>query len=370
MDTTLQATQPVDQGAVVRALVQQARAARVDPVTLIAAGLEESNLDPRATGDSNSSYGIFQLHKGGALGRLTPDQAYDPATNAGVAARGWASVGGSQYTQPGRESLMHYFSKFGRGASNEIPTQRALALLPRAQQLYAQYADGATTPTTKPVKPVAPAQPAAPPVDEREASLRGQFAALMKGGKVRPIDILTGGMQAVDAAAAQNAQRAADLARQAADEEQDTNPVPPTTPTATGGANPPAPNSQGVTRATSWALNNLGIPYSWGGGTPAGPSRGIARGAGTTGYDCSAFVQAALAQAGVKLPRTTYDQIKMGQAVGSLAQAQPGDLIFPSTGHVGIYLGNGQMAEAPYTGAVTRVKNVTGMRPVAIRRVL
>lgn len=210
-----------------------------------------------------------------------------------------------------------------------------------------------------------------PAVDETDAMLRGEFAQLMSGGKVKPIDILTGGMYAADQATAQNAQRAADLARQAATVQQQKNPVSPSTPTAQPGqANPPDPNTKGVQAATSWALNNLGIPYSWGGGTPTGPSKGFAQGANTTGYDCSSFVQAAMAKAGVKLPRTTYDQMKVGAAVPNLQTAQPGDLLFPTAGHVMLYLGNGQAAEAPHTGDVTKTIPVTGMSFVSIRRVL
>ena len=195
---------------------------------------------------------------------------------------------------------------------------------------------------------------------------------LVTNHNVKPIDLMTGGMTAADNAEQANAaQQAADLARQAKTVQQQTNPVSPTTPAGqTTGANPPDPNTKGVQAATSWALNNLGIPYSWGGGTPQGPSKGFGNGAGTVGYDCSSFVQAAMAKAGVKLPRTTYDQMKTGAAVPNLANAKPGDLLFPSAGHVMLYLGNGQAAEAPHTGDVTKTIPVQGMSFVSIRRVL
>lgn len=107
------------------------------------------------------------------------------------------------------------------------------------------------------------------------------------------------------------------------------------------------------------ASSFLGIPYSWGGGTPKGPTKGFAQGAGTVGYDCSSFVQAVMAKAGVQLPRTTQAQVKAGRPV-SLAELQPGDLIFTRPGkngpnHVGLYIGNGQVQESPHTGAVNRV---------------
>src|SRR5699024_9763985 len=64
------------------------------------------------------------------------------------------------------------------------------------------------------------------------------------------------------------------------------------------------------------------------------------------GYDCSGLVQAAWAQAGVNLPRTTYDQVNAGTRV-SRDQVRPGDLLFfyseSAPSHVGIYSGNGSM---------------------------
>jgi cell wall-associated NlpC family hydrolase len=120
-----------------------------------------------------------------------------------------------------------------------------------------------------------------------------------------------------------------------------------------------------IARAKTW----LGVPYSWGGGSDAGPTRGTAQGANIIGFDCSAFVKAAFAAVGVALPRTTYDQINAGTPVASLAQARPGDLIFPSRDHVEIYMGNGRVIEAPHTGDVVKETDAPSQY-VAIRRVL
>lgn len=117
------------------------------------------------------------------------------------------------------------------------------------------------------------------------------------------------------------------------------------------------------------AKGALGIPYSWGGGTPSGPTKGFGRGANTVGFDCSSLVQMAWAKAGVQLPRTTYGQIKAGQAVNASNpnQWKAGDLLFPSTGHVQMYLGNGKVIEAPRTGGKVQI---VGLRPkyIAVRR--
>ncbi|MEB3214489.1 MAG: NlpC/P60 family protein, partial [Leptolyngbyaceae bacterium] len=119
---------------------------------------------------------------------------------------------------------------------------------------------------------------------------------------------------------------------------------------------------------TGYALDQLGTPYSWGGGTTKGPSEGFGRGKGIVGFDCSSLVQAAWARAGVNIPRTTYEQIKVGQAVKGLGAARPGDLLFPHPGHVMMYLGNGKAVEAPFTGGKVRVVDATKRDYVAIRR--
>ncbi|GAA0335336.1 hypothetical protein GCM10010151_26240 [Actinoallomurus spadix] len=114
--------------------------------------------------------------------------------------------------------------------------------------------------------------------------------------------------------------------------------------------------------AASAALKWLGTPYSWGGGNEAGPSRGIAQGAGTVGFDCSGLVTYAWAKAGVRLVHYATTQYNAGPHP-SRGDLRPGDLVFfahnpadPSTiHHVGIYIGNGQMVEAPFTGARVRI---------------
>ncbi|MDA8391751.1 MAG: NlpC/P60 family protein [Actinomycetota bacterium] len=105
------------------------------------------------------------------------------------------------------------------------------------------------------------------------------------------------------------------------------------------------------------AQRYLGVPYVWGGTSP------------TTGFDCSGLVQHVFADMGVSLPRTSEAQATVGQAVPSLAQAQPGDLVFYGSPayHVGIYIGGGKMINAPHTGTDVQVSAVGN--PTSIRRV-
>lgn len=108
------------------------------------------------------------------------------------------------------------------------------------------------------------------------------------------------------------------------------------------------------------AQQYIGVPYVFGGGGTAGPSRSaLAHGnPNQVGFDCSGFVQFTLGKAGISAPRLSYDQLKMGQRV-SLSALQPGDLVgFGDGHHVAIYLGNGQIIEAPHTGANVRIRKL------------
>ncbi len=107
------------------------------------------------------------------------------------------------------------------------------------------------------------------------------------------------------------------------------------------------------------ARKYLGIPYVWGGTDPQ------------KGLDCSGLVQLVYKNLGYDLPRVSGQQATAGTPVASLAQARPGDVLaFGSpVHHVGIYLGNNQMIEAPRPGKDVRVGEVYET-PTHIRRIL
>ena len=75
-------------------------------------------------------------------------------------------------------------------------------------------------------------------------------------------------------------------------------------------------------------------------------------------FDCSGLVQYSYKKAGVSLPRTTYDMINCGKSVKQ-SNLKIGDLVFPHTGHVGLFVGNGQMIHAPHTGDVVKISSIT-----------
>ncbi|WP_433468440.1 NlpC/P60 family protein [Spirillospora sp. CA-128828] len=114
----------------------------------------------------------------------------------------------------------------------------------------------------------------------------------------------------------------------------------------TGGSyNGPASGSARV--ALNFAFAQKGKPYEYG---ATGPNT----------YDCSGLTMKAWAAAGVNITRTTNSQFAATKRVDK-ADLQPGDLVFFSgLGHVGMYIGNGQMIHAPHTGDVVKISSVDG----------
>lgn len=114
--------------------------------------------------------------------------------------------------------------------------------------------------------------------------------------------------------------------------------------------------------AVAVAMRELGVPYVYGASSPQ------------RGFDCSGIVYWAYAQVGVRLPRVTYDQVRVGMPVAP-SDLRAGDLIFTrgdvpvrDFGHVAMYVGNGIEINAPHTGAVVSLRAIDPQRIQAIRR--
>ncbi|MGW2177388.1 NlpC/P60 family protein [Streptomyces sp. NPDC001732] len=119
--------------------------------------------------------------------------------------------------------------------------------------------------------------------------------------------------------------------------------------TGTGTGTGTGSDSDATTQAEkvlAFARAQIGKPYVWG---ATGPDS----------YDCSGLTQAAWRAAGVDLPRTTWDQVKIGTRVAT-ADLRPGDLVFfyDDISHVGIYKGDGMMIHAPKPGANVREESI------------
>ena len=115
----------------------------------------------------------------------------------------------------------------------------------------------------------------------------------------------------------------------------------------------PASNGQAI---VDYACQFIGNPYVWGGTSL------------TDGADCSGFVQSVFAHFGISLPRTTYDQINAGVEV-SYDQAMPGDLICYD-GHIGIYIGNGQIINAQNPEQGIGISPATYTTILSVRRIV
>src|SRR5215471_10044840 len=117
--------------------------------------------------------------------------------------------------------------------------------------------------------------------------------------------------------------------------------------------------------AVKAASTQIGKPYVFG----SGPS--------TASFDCSDLIQWSYKQMGIQLPRTTFQQVKVGRPV--TGPLQPGDLVFyagsdgtvSNPGHVVMYAGNGKVVAAPHTGTVVQYQDLASLgKPVAVRRIL
>ncbi|MEU5846754.1 NlpC/P60 family protein [Saccharopolyspora shandongensis] len=140
------------------------------------------------------------------------------------------------------------------------------------------------------------------------------------------------------------------------------------------------PSGRSVEVVIGRALSQLGVQYAWGGGTSRGPTRGIRDGGvadsygdyAKVGFDCSGLMIYAFAGAGVSLDHYSGYQYQSGRRV-PVSQMQRGDMLFWQDGgrihHVALYLGNGKMVEAPYSGSRVRVTAVRygGIAPYAVR---
>ena len=115
----------------------------------------------------------------------------------------------------------------------------------------------------------------------------------------------------------------------------------------------PASNGQAI---VDYACQFIGNPYVWGGTSL------------TDGADCSGFVQSVFVHFGISLPRTTYDQIYAGVEV-SYDQAMPGDLICYD-GHIGIYIGNGQIVNAQNPEQGIGISPATYTTILSVRRIV
>ena len=136
-------------------------------------------------------------------------------------------------------------------------------------------------------------------------------------------------------------------------------------PTGTG-TTAGAPTGSVVDRAIAAAKSQRGLPYSWGGGNGNGPTYGIPPDTAIYGFDCSGLTEYAYAQAGIRIGGTSREQYwRFRDRTVAADDLQPGDLVFwgetadyTSIYHVALYIGGGQVVQAPQSGDVVRISSM------------
>lgn len=305
---------------VIQNIRKAAQQAGADPAAMLATALTEDGARLGVVGDQGTSYGAFQMHRGGALGSHTPQ---------------WADSYGAFLNRAQEFKRLQVHG--GKGAA---AVQR-----PADPTGYAAKVQGNLAEARRLLGQHAPAAPTAP------------RAAIQTSDHADIGQHITNSLQSIINASSQNAGIS-------------TIQLPVATPIAPRRTPAPvhvAPDAQGTgpvdqkgAAIVEVARRYLGTAYKWGGASPK------------TGFDCSGLLQWAAAQSGIKIPRTTYEQVKTGKPIAP-GQLRPGDAVFfgsaSNVHHVGIALGGGKFLEAPHTGAVVRISTLAGRRDfVAARR--
>jgi cell wall-associated NlpC family hydrolase len=124
----------------------------------------------------------------------------------------------------------------------------------------------------------------------------------------------------------------------------------------------PKPKPTVGERVARIALRAVGVPYQWGGTSPA------------SGFDCSGLVYWAYGRLGIALPHSSYALYSEGHGVARSKKKAGDVLVFSGLGHVGLYVGHGRMVHAPHSGALVEVVKLGsshyGSRIVGIRRIV
>jgi cell wall-associated NlpC family hydrolase len=334
---------------------------------LAAIAHHESGLDPSSVGDQGTSYGLFQLHRGGALpAGVTQQQASNPFWNANFAARAIKGLGIQGMSTA--DQIYQISKRFERPADVQGETNDARTWW---QQNAAALAGLGAAPTTGSggaagVKPtlaqgtdqtgVAPSAPVSPAPDygfvQRSLGIGAGLA-----GRAGGLASLAGVAPATNPFAS--------LQSSLLDIQQHPLPVTETNVTPSSPKDKVVPlQGPAAARATTKGLDTAGkkavalaksflnTPYLYGGANPK------------TGFDCSGLLTYVWGKNGVTIPHNAAAQYQVAKKVPESA-LEPGDAVFfsgtdgPGITHVGMYVGNGQFIQAPHTGDHVKISSLS-----------
>jgi cell wall-associated NlpC family hydrolase len=327
-----------------QAIKQAAAANGLDWRPLAAIAHHESGLNPAAVGDQGTSFGLFQLHQGGALPAGTPaSQATNPLWNANFAARAVKAL--NIQGLPVAQQIAQISRRFERPANPG-------AEIADAQRYYQQQFAGQSAAAAPPTTLAGNGAAAAPTSNPASlAPLQAGFDLAQQSNQ-RALSAL--GKISGQTAQAPQAPNLSALTTSSGAQLQ---------PAAkTVSVHPAAPTPSGIdpqaAKAIALAKHYLGTKYVFGGASPS------------TGFDCSGLLQYVWAQNGVKIPRTAAEQFHAGKPVNP-AHLQAGDAVYFQTEgakagvtHAAMYIGNGQILEAPHTGDVVKIIPLAGYYPI------
>jgi cell wall-associated NlpC family hydrolase len=333
------------------AIKQAAKANGLAWQPLAAIAHHESNLNPGAVGDQGTSFGLFQLHQGGALPAGTPTtQATNPMWNASFAARAIKAL--NIQNLPYAQQTYQISKRFERPTDVAGETRDANDYL-RALGGLQSAAPAATGAAPQPTLQTA-----------RQPGTQNPLSALSLGALQTSFDTQRQANQrsldALGKLSGHQVQAAAgpdltSLIQQAQTSEASgaTQAKPQHVHVDLKGETPTHLGSV-AQKAIELSKHFLGSAYVYGGASPK------------TGFDCSGLLQYVWAQNGVKIPRTAAEQYHAGKPVAPNA-LQPGDaLYFQTEGvnggvtHAAMYLGDGQLIESPHTGDVVKIAPLAG----------
>lgn len=300
----------------------------LDPVAWAAIIHHESGGNPNAIGDGGTSFGLTQEHVGGSLGNisLAAARAYlNPQKNLELAGSQMAKMGLGGLR--GAQAIAAYSKQWER------PSNPAAEIADALKYYNAHKGDSSLTSGTAPTSAMVPQVGQSNSLQSQQNNL---VQTLMAG--TSPYT----NQQSVN-------QQTMDLINAFGNGGLSAKGAPASQPLGNGVVSDVkgmmAPNAPKVVQM---AKQYMGTKYVWGGTTPAG-------------FDCSGFVQYLYAKQGIKLPRTTYEQIKVGQHIDR-KNLQPGDIVFFSDNgnvhHEGLYIGNNQFIHAPHTGDVVKISSL------------